>query len=195
MECEKAFNTLKRALIEAHVLAPPDLTLLFILDTDASNVGMGGVLAQVGTGHFGITKSLSRLHQCFYWGQHRGMWRTFGATVTTVQRERALQAALMLSSNSSQLGLPWRGWEYLGRSPPQTVETAGCSRPWTISQNALPDQEAETIDDTLTAGMFSRFGAAESTHSDQGRNFESRVFDTMCERLGMHKTRTTPLHP
>lgn len=60
---------------------------------------------------------------------------------------------------------------------------------------ALPDQEAETIVDALTAGMFSRFGAAESIHSDQGRNFESRVFATMCERLGMHKTRTTPLHP
>nr|XP_023860518.1 uncharacterized protein K02A2.6-like [Salvelinus alpinus] len=60
---------------------------------------------------------------------------------------------------------------------------------------ALPDQEAETIVDALTTGMFSRFGAAESIHSDQGRNFESRVFATMCERLGMHKTRTTPLHP
>ncbi|XP_021430909.2 uncharacterized protein K02A2.6-like [Oncorhynchus mykiss] len=60
---------------------------------------------------------------------------------------------------------------------------------------ALPDQEAETIVDTLTAEMFSRFGAAVSIHSDQGRNFESCVFATMCERLGMHKTRTTPLHP
>ncbi|XP_064856568.1 uncharacterized protein LOC135559697 [Oncorhynchus nerka] len=48
VECEEAFNTLKRALIEAPMLAPPDLTLPFILDTDASNVGMGGVLAQVG---------------------------------------------------------------------------------------------------------------------------------------------------
>jgi hypothetical protein len=60
---------------------------------------------------------------------------------------------------------------------------------------ALPDQEAETILDALTVGMFSRFGAAESIDSDQGRYFESREFATMCERLGMHKTRTTPLHP
>uniref|UniRef100_A0A8C5DVC8 Integrase catalytic domain-containing protein n=1 Tax=Gouania willdenowi TaxID=441366 RepID=A0A8C5DVC8_GOUWI len=47
----------------------------------------------------------------------------------------------------------------------------------------------------LVEGMFSRFGAAETIHSDQGRNFESAVFSTMCERLGMQKTRTTPLHP
>lgn len=60
---------------------------------------------------------------------------------------------------------------------------------------ALPDQEAETVVDALVEGMFSRFGVPETIHSDQGRNFESRVFAVMCERLGIQKTRTTPLHP
>lgn len=60
---------------------------------------------------------------------------------------------------------------------------------------ALPDQEAETVVDALVDGMFSRFGVPESIHSDQGRNFESQVFATMFERLGAHKTRTTPLWP
>ena len=59
----------------------------------------------------------------------------------------------------------------------------------------LPDQEAETIADALIEGMFSRFGAPEVIHTDQGRNFESRVFAAMCEKLKSHKTRTTPLHP
>lgn len=56
---------------------------------------------------------------------------------------------------------------------------------------ALPDQEAETIVNALTAGMFSRFGAAESIHSDQGRNFES-VCSPPCVRGWVC---TTPLHP
>ena len=61
---------------------------------------------------------------------------------------------------------------------------------------SLPDQEAETIVlDALVEGMFSRFGAPEVIHTDQGRNFESRVFATMCKKLGSHKTCTTPLHP
>ncbi|KAI4872035.1 hypothetical protein NFI96_006518 [Prochilodus magdalenae] len=60
---------------------------------------------------------------------------------------------------------------------------------------AIPDQEAETVADALVEGMFSRFVAAEVIHSDQGRNFESGVFSAMCERLGIQKTRTTPLHP
>lgn len=54
---------------------------------------------------------------------------------------------------------------------------------------ALPDQEVETVVDALVEGMFSRFRAAETIHSNQGRNFESHVFATM------HKTCITTLHP
>ncbi|CAI5682530.1 unnamed protein product [Oreochromis niloticus] len=60
---------------------------------------------------------------------------------------------------------------------------------------AIPDQEAETVADVLVEGMFSRFGTSETLHSDQGRNFESKVFAAICERLGIKKTHTTPLHP
>ncbi|KAJ8416125.1 hypothetical protein AAFF_G00381470 [Aldrovandia affinis] len=47
-QCQEAFSSLQRALSEAPVLSPPDTTLPFILDTDASGVGAGGVLSQVG---------------------------------------------------------------------------------------------------------------------------------------------------
>uniref|UniRef100_A0A3B3RA74 Integrase catalytic domain-containing protein n=1 Tax=Paramormyrops kingsleyae TaxID=1676925 RepID=A0A3B3RA74_9TELE len=43
--------------------------------------------------------------------------------------------------------------------------------------------------------MFSRFGVPEELHSDQGCNFEAEVFGEVCSRLGVRKTRTTPLHP
>lgn len=32
-------------------------------------------------------------------------------------------------------------------------------------------------------------------YSDQRRNFESRLFKEVCQRLGVRKTRTTLLHP
>ena len=47
----------------------------------------------------------------------------------------------------------------------------------------------------LLGGMFCRFGVPEELHSDQGRNFESCVFASLCDKLGIHKTRATPLHP
>ena len=48
--CQEAFDLLKKRLIEAPVLGYPDPTLPYILDTDASGVGVGGVLSQVQEG-------------------------------------------------------------------------------------------------------------------------------------------------
>ncbi len=45
-KCQKAFDTFRQALIEAPIPVSPDAALPFILDKDASNVGMGPVLSQ-----------------------------------------------------------------------------------------------------------------------------------------------------
>ncbi|GBN45947.1 Retrovirus-related Pol polyprotein from transposon 297 [Araneus ventricosus] len=45
-ECEKSFNNLKQALITSPVLTYPRTDKEFILDTDASNEGIGAVLSQ-----------------------------------------------------------------------------------------------------------------------------------------------------
>ena len=45
--CETAFNELKRRLMNSPVLKSPDLSLPFILQTDASDRGVGAVLSQI----------------------------------------------------------------------------------------------------------------------------------------------------
>ena len=46
-ECQDAFEELRRRLTSAPVLSYPDFSRQFILDTDASDTGIGGVLSQV----------------------------------------------------------------------------------------------------------------------------------------------------
>ena len=47
IECQAAFAELRHKLCTAPVLAFPDFTKPFILDTNASNTGIGGVLSQL----------------------------------------------------------------------------------------------------------------------------------------------------
>ena len=49
--------------------------------------------------------------------------------------------------------------------------------------------------DALVTHFFCPFGVPIELHSDQGHNFESRLMQEVLARLGVKKTRTTPLHP
>jgi transposase InsO family protein len=60
---------------------------------------------------------------------------------------------------------------------------------------AIPNQEASTVAETVVTRFFCRYGIPRELHSDQGRNFESHLLQEVLQRLGVSKTRTTPLHP
>jgi transposase InsO family protein len=60
---------------------------------------------------------------------------------------------------------------------------------------AIPNQEASTVAEALVTTFFCCFGIPRELHSDQGRNFQSHLLQEGFQRLGVSKTRTTPLHP
>jgi hypothetical protein len=68
---------------------------------------------------------------------------------------------------------------------------------WTkwMEAYAIEDQQAETVATKLVDEFVCRFGTPLELHSDQGRNFESDVFQEMCRLLKITKTRTTAYHP
>ena len=58
----------------------------------------------------------------------------------------------------------------------------------------MSNQTTETVADCLMKLVLEQ-GVPERLHSDQGKQFESAVFQELCKRLGIQKTRTTPYHP
>ena len=59
-ECATAFLRLRDALIQAPILAFPTESGDYVLDTDASNFGLGGVLSQIQNGQERVTAYCSR---------------------------------------------------------------------------------------------------------------------------------------
>ena len=59
----------------------------------------------------------------------------------------------------------------------------------------LPDQTASTTATVLLENCICRFGCPHSIHSDQGQNFESKLFKSLNQALQIDKTRTTAFRP
>jgi hypothetical protein len=60
---------------------------------------------------------------------------------------------------------------------------------------AVPDGTAEVIARVLEERVFSYFGMPERIHTDQGSQFESKLFQELCTLWRIDKSRTTPYHP
>ena len=59
----------------------------------------------------------------------------------------------------------------------------------------LPDQTTERTATASLEHWISRFGVPVSMHTDQGRSFKSKLFQSLMQSLQIDKTRTTSFHP
>jgi len=60
---------------------------------------------------------------------------------------------------------------------------------------AIPNLTAETVANKLLDEFFLRFTLPKQIHSDQGSQFESKLFQDLARILQIKNTRTTPYHP
>ena len=62
-KAQLAFDKLKQAMVSAPVLVLPNFTILFVVESDASNKGIGSVLSQKGNRIAYFSKGLAPKHQ------------------------------------------------------------------------------------------------------------------------------------
>ena len=153
-------------------------------------------------GHLGVNKTLGRVRERFYWVQCSKDVRTFCKNCDMCSSRRGPVRQRRAPLGQYNVGAPMErlAIDVLGPLPiteagnKYLLITADYFTKW-VEAYPIPNQEAITVAEALVNGFVSRFGVPLIIHSDQGRNFESLVFSEMCKLLGIHKTRTTPLHP
>ena len=153
-------------------------------------------------GHLGVNKTLERVKDRFYWpGCTKDVKDWCRACDLCVSRERPTRTP-RAPLRTYNVGAPLErvALDVLGPLPDSDrgnkyiLIIGDYFSKWTEAY-AIPNQEATTVARVLFEEFVARFGIPRQIHSDQGRNFESKVFQEMCKSLGMDKTRTTPLHP
>ena len=154
------------------------------------------------SGHLGVNKTLERLRSRFYWPGLHGDVRKWCTSCDDCASRRGPPTKPRAPLAKYTAGAPAEriAIDILGPLPESNMGNKyillvmDYFTKWPEAFS-LPNQTAITVADVLVKEYVCRFGVPLSLHSDQGRNFESNVFQEMCELLGIKKTRTTALHP
>ena len=153
-------------------------------------------------GHLGEEKTLERLKQRFYWPGHfhdvQDWCKTCGVCATrkmAVPKPRAPLTNISVGSPMQFVAV-----DIVGPFPENSegkkyiLVVVDQFTKWSEAY-AIHNQEAVTVAEVLTREWFFRYSPPETLHSDQGRQFESRLIYEICHILGIKKTRTSPYHP
>lgn len=151
-------------------------------------------------GHLGVERTSELLKDRFYWprmtAEVEQYIKTCGRCVT---RKTLPQHAAPLSHITSSGPLDLVCIDFLQIEP----DSKGITNVLIVTDHftryaqAFPtkDQKAITVAKVLWEKYFVHYGLPARIHSDQGRDFESRLVKEFLTLLGIKKSRTSPYHP
>ncbi|TKJ32064.1 MAG: hypothetical protein CEE38_23710, partial [Planctomycetes bacterium B3_Pla] len=152
-------------------------------------------------GHMGARRMLAKIRRRYYWpcmGMDIRQWILSCDECASRNTSRLKKAKM----RKFPVGAPMEriAMDIMGPLPRSTrgnkyILVVGDYFTKWIEAYALPNQEAKTVADVLTREFFSHYGTPMEIHADQGRNFESAIFQEVCKIFDIRKTRTTAFHP
>ena len=151
--------------------------------------------------HLGVTKTLEKLRTRFYWPGHNKDVSVFVSSCLVCQQRNSSKQKHRHSLVNWPSSFPFAhiGIDFLGPFPVSNGNSyiALFGDHFTKWYEAVPlsDQTTEKTANALLEHWISRFGVPVSIYTDQGRNFESKLFQSLIQSLQIDKTQTTSFHP
>lgn len=152
-------------------------------------------------GHQGVARTTSLLRDRFFWP---GLYEDVNQHVARCKRcamgkEEGLRSKTRLGT--VEASKPWQvlAMDFTLLDPARDGKENVLIVTDVFSKFAFAfptkNQKATTVAKILVEEIFNRFGIPERLHSDQGRNFEGQLVQSLCEHYRVDKSRTTPYHP
>lgn len=151
-------------------------------------------------GHLGIERTTELLKDRFYWphmaNEVEQYVKTCGRCISRKQLSQR-SAALNQITSSGPLDLVCIDFLQIEPHHKGTTNVLVLTDHYTRYAQAFPtrDQKAMTVAKVLWEKYFVHYGLPARIHSDQGRDYESRVIKQLLSSLGIRKSRTSPYHP
>ncbi|KAK3086868.1 hypothetical protein FSP39_024642 [Pinctada imbricata] len=153
-------------------------------------------------GHLGTKRTIQRVQLRFYWVHYKEHIIQYCASCEKCQQRKSPRLKYQGQMKQYLVAEPLErvAIDILGPLP---ITYAGNRYILVISDYftrwtegyAIPNQESETVAKKFVDEFICRYGVPMQVHTDQGRQFESCLFRSICQLLDIDKTRCTPFRP